>query len=145
MALKRYPIWHLKFESISIIYYTMYYILCTIYYKLCIIYIYIYIYTYKYTYVFCIFVNFLTLNKLLSKLNIASITPAITVIKVTFSKSPHSCGLLFKHFIFLNLSYLSLIHPYIPRYGNFLNLNALHAPSNNIWSLSFRLDIALHY
>ena len=99
---------------------------------------------YKYTYVFCIFVNFLTLNKLLSKLNIASITPAITVIKVTFSKSPHSCGLLFKHFIFLNLSYLSLIHPYIPRYGNVHNLNA-HAPSSNIWSLSFRLDIALDY
>ena len=121
---------------------TIYYVLYTIYYILCIIYIYIYIY--KYTYVFCIFVNFLTLNKLLSKLNIASITPAITVIKVTFSKSPHSCGLLFKHFIFLNLSYLSLIHPYIPRYGNVHNLNA-HAPSNNIWSLSFRLDIALDY
>ena len=123
----------------------MYYILCTIYYILYTMYnIYIYIYIYKYIYVFCIFVNFLTLNKLLSKLNIASITPAITVIKVTFSKSPHSCGLLFKHFIFLNLSYLSLIHPYIPRYGNVHNLNA-HAPSNNIWSLSFRLDIALDY
>ena len=50
-----------------------------------------------------------------------------------FLHAPHSCNLIFKRFIFLNLSYFHFVQTYISRYGKIYDLNFLLVAELQSW------------
>ena len=57
----------------------------------------------------------------------------------------HFYDLTFKHFIFLNLPYFSLVYPYISRYVNIYDLNLLLDLIDNIVSGHWASILILHW